>query len=67
MSNPNNCATCRHKADPDGGWCYMFKAEPAGRCYQHTALQQYSMADVQRLMERMLPSSRPQNDSSTKE
>jgi hypothetical protein len=37
MSNPNNCAACDHKRHPDGGWCYMFRNEPAEPCMQHTA------------------------------
>lgn len=35
--NPNNCATCRHKQNPDGGHCYMFRFEPAETCAQHTS------------------------------
>ena len=35
----NNCETCEHRQHPDGGWCYMFRVEPAGRCMQHTALR----------------------------
>lgn len=34
--NPNNCATCRHKAYPEGGFCYMFRNEPEDVCMQHT-------------------------------
>lgn len=34
--NPNNCATCDHKRNPDGGWCYMFRDEPTDACAQHT-------------------------------
>lgn len=36
MSNPNNCSTCGHKQNPDGGYCYMFKDEPSEVCMQHT-------------------------------
>jgi hypothetical protein len=35
-SNPNNCETCRHKQNPDGGHCYMFRDEPTEVCMQHT-------------------------------
>ena len=35
--NPNECATCDHKADPDGGWCYMFRDEPTEVCMKHTS------------------------------
>jgi hypothetical protein len=35
--NPNNCATCDHKLNPDGGHCYMFRDEPSDVCMQHTA------------------------------
>ena len=38
MSNPNNCAACDHKGDPQGGWCYMFRDEPMATCAKHTAL-----------------------------
>lgn len=31
----NNCATCTHKRNPQGGHCYMFREEPAGLCMQH--------------------------------
>lgn len=37
MSNPNNCATCSHKQNPAGAWCYMFLDEPTAVCAQHTA------------------------------
>ena len=36
-SNPNNCASCRHKQNPDGGHCYMFRFEPAEMCVHHTS------------------------------
>lgn len=36
MSNPNNCATCKHSRFPDGGHCYMFRIPPTGPCMQHT-------------------------------
>jgi hypothetical protein len=36
-SNPNNCAACDHKRNPDGGWCYMFRDEPKEVCMRHTA------------------------------
>jgi hypothetical protein len=39
-SNPNNCATCRHKPDPDGAWCYMFRDEPTTVCAHHTLRRQ---------------------------
>jgi hypothetical protein len=39
MPNPNNCSACDHKRHPDGGWCYMFRSEPAAVCAQHTARQ----------------------------
>lgn len=32
----NNCKICDHKKNPDGGHCYMFQAESANRCMQHT-------------------------------
>lgn len=35
--NPNNCATCRHKPDPDGtGYCYMWVREPHDICGFHS-------------------------------
>lgn len=37
--NPNNCETCRHKQNPDGGHCYMFRDAPNERCMQHTGLK----------------------------
>ena len=37
MANPNNCATCDHKRNPQGGWCYMFRSEPERVCLCHTA------------------------------
>lgn len=36
MNNHNNCFTCEHKANPDGGWCYMFKSGPNEVCAKHT-------------------------------
>lgn len=32
----NNCQTCKHKQNPDGGHCYMFRVEPQEPCMQHT-------------------------------
>jgi hypothetical protein len=46
MANPNNCATCDHKRDPDGGWCYMFRAEPTEVCMQHTGRQSLPIIQV---------------------
>ena len=37
MQNQNNCASCDHKGRPDGGWCYIFRAEPGKVCMQHTS------------------------------
>ena len=37
--NPNNCSTCDHIKNPDGGHCYMFRTEPDERCMQHTDLK----------------------------
>lgn len=36
-SNPNNCAGCDHKSNPQGGWCYMFRDEPQDVCTKHAA------------------------------
>lgn len=44
MSSQNNCATCNHKNHPDGGWCYMFSTEPAGKCRKHPASIVQSLA-----------------------
>lgn len=33
----SNCGTCRHKQNPDGGWCYMFRDEPQGECKKWVA------------------------------
>lgn len=43
MSNPNNCNTCKHKPDPDGAWCYMFKDEPKARCAHHSGRDCYTI------------------------
>lgn len=40
--NPNNCSTCDHKKNPDGGHCYMFQTEPRNVCMQHTGLKRFS-------------------------
>jgi hypothetical protein len=42
--NPNNCSTCLHKKDPDGGWCYMFRNEPDTICNLHTV--SFYMAEI---------------------
>lgn len=33
-----NCETCDHKKHYGGadGYCYMWREEPEGKCYQHT-------------------------------
>lgn len=49
MPNPNNCNTCKHKQNPDGGWCYMFRDEPTEVCMQHTGRQSSSLEDLQRI------------------
>lgn len=36
MTNPNNCKACDHKANADGGWCYMFRLEPDQVCGHHS-------------------------------
>ena len=45
----SNCATCGHKQVPDGGWCYMFKEPPEGRCYQHTG-EKGPLTDLENLI-----------------
>lgn len=61
--NPNNCAACKHKQHPDGGHCYMFWAEPAEMCAQHTsqihALQAMRMQFGRRVLEDVLRKQRP--------
>lgn len=44
--NPNNCETCKHKQNSDGGHCYMFQDEPTERCMQHTELKVLSGVDL---------------------
>lgn len=39
VTNPNNCETCDHKQNPDGGHCYMFREAPTEVCMQHTGRQ----------------------------
>lgn len=46
MSNPNNCTACDHKRHPDGGWCYMFRAEPQATCLQHTMRRDMTAAEA---------------------
>jgi hypothetical protein len=38
-TNPNNCLTCDHHQNPDGGHCYMFRDAPTEVCMQHTGRQ----------------------------
>ena len=61
--NPNNCATCRHKQNPDGGHCYMFRFEPAEMCAQHTsqihAQQALRMQFGRRVLEDVIRKQRP--------
>jgi len=40
VTNPNNCQTCEHIKNPDGGHCYMFKDEPKDVCMVHTIRSQ---------------------------
>ena len=47
-SNPNNCASCRHKQNPDGGHCYMFRFEPTEMCAQHTRITELESQLAQR-------------------
>ena len=61
--NPNNCATCKHKQNPDGGHCYMFRLEPTEPCAQHTSqihtLQAMRMQFGRRVFEDVLRKQRP--------
>ena len=61
--NPNNCATCRHKQNPDGGHCYLFRFEPAEMCAHHTsqihALQALLMQFGRRVLEDVIRKQRP--------
>jgi len=50
--NPNNCETCKHKQNPDGGWCYMFEHEPSFVCRQHT--EREARISIAELAEAML-------------
>jgi hypothetical protein len=36
--NPNQCEKCAHRqgVSDDEGWCFMFRDEPRGVCFQHT-------------------------------
>lgn len=46
--NLNNCATCDHKRNPDGGHCYMFRLAPTTACVQHTySVQQWRAMRMQ--------------------
>ena len=53
--NPNNCETCAHKLNPDGGWCYMFRDEPTEVCMQHTGREE--SFDMLRELKRLLSES----------
>jgi hypothetical protein len=53
MANPNNCATCDHKRNPDGGWCYMFRVEPDSVCMCHTARMGMTVLEAMALLASM--------------
>lgn len=46
MSNPNNCAACKYKQMPDGGWCYMFRHPPTDICMQHTMRNEMTVGEM---------------------
>lgn len=46
MTNPNNCGMCKHKANPEEGWCYMFKDEPEAICLKHSARDQMTVNEI---------------------
>lgn len=54
--NPNNCTTCEHKQNPDGGHCYMYRTPPSVKCLSHTSQsersQAYRLAQARSLAER---------------
>lgn len=50
MKNVNNCSTCYHKKNPDGGHCYMFQEEPRNVCMQHTDREQFSDKALTRIL-----------------
>lgn len=33
--NPDDCVTCEHRHEPQGGHCYMFKEMPRTKCGQY--------------------------------
>lgn len=44
--NPNNCETCEHKQNADGGHCYMFRDAPTEVCMQHTGRRALNTLDA---------------------
>lgn len=54
MTNPNNCATCKHKQNADGGWCYMFRDEPTDVCGIHSR-RGMNTTDAIRQLIKLLP------------
>lgn len=54
MTNPNNCAACKHKDYPDGGWCYMFRLAPTEPCAQHTEMIERTKASRMQVAAKLL-------------
>lgn len=54
MTNPNNCATCQHKRNPEGGWCYMFRHEPTEVCNIHSRRGKNTNSTIRELMSRLI-------------
>jgi hypothetical protein len=59
--NPNNCKTCDHKRNPEGGWCYMFREEPTDVCMQHTGLPRidFTSKAISRILLAVVPHKGP--------
>lgn len=43
--NPDDCVTCEHRHEPQGGHCYMFKEPPQRKCGQYRKDDALSFGD----------------------
>lgn len=44
--NPDDCVTCEHRHEPQGGHCYMFKEPPTTKCGQYRKDEALSFGDA---------------------
>lgn len=51
----NNCGTCAHLGNKDGGHCYMFEEAPTVICMKHSIRQRVSLSELFTIRQKEMP------------